>query len=146
MGVGEEGVLEGRCWEAASVFGAFCAVSVSSLLGRHIAAMSLSLRLIPGGLHATVDPAGSIQEGLGVGIWVGDRLAGPAAAKRCLRCSERLGHAQPKAPIPKRHAVCGCVPVWKGGAFLGETEKGAPQWGHQGRQGWGTPRAGLASF
>ena len=36
MGVGEEGALEGRCWEAASVFVAFRGVSVSSLLGRHI--------------------------------------------------------------------------------------------------------------
>lgn len=63
-------------------------------------------------------PAGGLrgpghQEGLGVGIWVGDHLAGPAAAKRCLCCSERLGHTQRKAPIPKRHAVWGCVPVWK---------------------------------
>lgn len=243
--------MEGRCWEAASVFVAFCAVSMSSLLGRDIATVSLLLRLIPRGLHATVDPAGSIlwglgcswlcgavaisqpaeklawpwgtgqgpllstasllhapqalrsalsvpdesqrgdwepdtrggrvcrregsvtppngqedtprqlvtagfppagglrgpghQEGLGVGIWVGDHLAGQAAAQRCLCCSERLGHTQPKAPIPKSHTMWGCVPVWKGGAFLGETEKGAPQWGHQGRQGWGTSRAGLAS-
>lgn len=95
-------------------------------------------------------PAGGLrgpghQEGLRVGIWVGDHLAGPAAAQRCLCCSERLGHTQPKAPIPKSHTMWGCVPVWKGGAFLGETEKGAPQWGHQGRQGWGTSRAGLAS-
>ena len=66
------------------------------------------LRLIPGGLHATVDPAGSIQEGLGVGIWVGDRLAGPAAAKRCLCCSERLGHTQPK-PRSQRSTLCGAV-------------------------------------
>lgn len=63
MGVGEEGALEGRCWEA--VFVAFCAVSVSSLLGRNIAPVFLLLRLIPGGLHATVGPAGSILWGMG---------------------------------------------------------------------------------
>lgn len=46
------------------------------------------------------------QEGLGVGIRVGDHLEAPAAAKRGLCCREGLGHPQLKAPIP---GEAGCV-------------------------------------
>ena len=62
---------------------------------------------LPRGSH----PLGGLQgpghqEGLGVGIRVGDHLEGPAAAKRCLCCREGLGRTQLKAPIPKE---AGCV-------------------------------------
>lgn len=83
----------------------FAGVRVRShhLMGKKTCPASCSLRgsHLLGGLQGP-----SHQEGLGVGIQVGDHLEGPAAAKRCLCCREGLGHTQLKAPIPKE---AGCV-------------------------------------